>query len=256
MIKYLLKLPILKRLIPSISIRLLSILNKNRGYFKINKILMFLDFLDPIDRQIILTKEYEKEEFLIFSNLIKKNSIKNFIDIGANCGFYTFQLSNDLNVFAFEPNLEAYGKLKKTLNKNNIFKDKIKLYPFGISDRNSVLKMKTKVKFGYIQTGGSSVTNPIEEDGFEIFDANFKIGDEVLNLNNQKLAIKIDVEGHELNVLKGITRLINNNNCFIQIEVFKNNFIEVDDFLRANNFSKVYSVLNRSNYFYSNFSNL
>ena len=256
MIKYLLKLPILKRLIPSISIRLLSILNKNRGYFKINKILMFLDFLDPIDRQIILTKEYEKEEFLIFSNLIKKNSIKNFIDIGANCGFYTFQLSNDLNVFAFEPNLEAYGKLKKTLNKNNIFKDKIKLYPFGISDRNSVLKMKTKVKFGYIQTGGSSVTNPIEEDGFEIFDANFKIGDEVLKLNNQKLAIKIDVEGHELNVLKGITRLINNNNCFIQIEVFKNNFIEVDDFLRANNFSKVYSVLNRSNYFYSNFSNL
>ena len=256
MIKYLLKLPILKRLIPSISIRLLSILNKNRGYFKINKILMFLDFLDPIDRQIILTNEYEKEEFLIFSNLIKKNSIKNFVDIGANCGFYTFQLSNDLNVFAFEPNLEAYSKLQKTLNKNNIFKDKIKLYPFGISDKNSVLKMKTKVKFGYIQTGGSSVTNPIEEDGFEIFDANFKIGDEVLKLNNQKLAIKIDVEGHELNVLKGITRLINNNNCFIQIEVFKNNFIEVDDFLRANNFSKVYSVLNRSNYFYSNFSNL
>ena len=256
MIKYLLKLPILKRLIPSISIRLLSILNKNRGYFKINKILMFLDFLDPIDRQIILTNEYEKEEFLIFSNLIKKNSIKNFVDIGANCGFYTFQLSNDLNVFAFEPNLEAYSKLQKTLNKNNIFKDKIKLYPFGISDKNSVLKMKTKVKFGYIQTGGSSVTNPIEEDGFEIFDANFKIGDEVLKLNNQKLAIKIDVEGHELNVLKGITRLINNNNCFIQIEVFKNNFIEVDDFLRANNFSKVYSVLNRSNYFYSNFGNL
>ena len=256
MIKYLLKLPILKRLIPSISIRLLSILKKNRGYFKINKILMFLDFLDPIDRQIILTKEYEKEEFLIFSNFIKKNSIKNFVDIGANCGFYTFQLSNDLNVFAFEPNLEAYSKLQKTLYKNNIFKDKIKLYPFGISDQNSVLKMKTKVKFGYIQTGGSSVTNPIEEDGFEIFDANFKIGDEVLKLNNQKLVIKIDVEGHELKVLKGIIRLINNNNCFIQIEVFKNNFTEVDGFLKANNFSKVYSVLNRSNYFYSNFSNL
>ena len=54
MIKFLVKLPILKRLIPSLGIRLLSILKKNRGYFKINNIKMFLDFLDPIDRQIIL----------------------------------------------------------------------------------------------------------------------------------------------------------------------------------------------------------
>ena len=80
---------------------------------------MFLDFLDPIDRQIILTEEYEHEEFVIFSKFIKDNSIDNFIDIGANCCFYTFHLSNILNVFAFEPNLEAYEKLEKTLKKNN-----------------------------------------------------------------------------------------------------------------------------------------
>ena len=70
MIKFLVKLPILKRLIPSLGIRLLSILKKNRGYFKINNIKMFLDFLDPIDRQIILTEEYEHEEFVIFSKFI------------------------------------------------------------------------------------------------------------------------------------------------------------------------------------------
>ena len=63
MIKFLVKLPILKRLIPSIGIRLLSLIKKNRGYFKINNIKMFLDFLDPIDRQIILTEEYENDEF-------------------------------------------------------------------------------------------------------------------------------------------------------------------------------------------------
>ena len=50
MIPKLIKLPILKRLIPSISLRLLRILKKNRGYFKINDFEMFLDFLYPIDR--------------------------------------------------------------------------------------------------------------------------------------------------------------------------------------------------------------
>ena len=256
MIKFLVKLPILKRLIPSLGIRLLSILKKNRGYFKINNIKMFLDFLDPIDRQIILTEEYENDEFLIFSKYIKENSINNFIDIGANCGFYTFHLLNILNVFAFEPNLEAYEKLEKTLKKNNTFKDKVKLYPFGISDKNSVLKMKTKVKFGYVQTGGSSVSNPIEEEGHELFQADFKIGDEVLKLNNQKLAIKIDVERHELSVLKGLINLINNNDCLIQIEIFEKNFKEVDQFLKENKFSKISSFDERSNYFYSNFINL
>ena len=255
MIKFLVKLPILKRLIPSLGIRLLSILKKNRGYFEINNVKMFLDFLDPIDRQIILTEEYENDEFLIFSKYIKENSINNFIDIGANCGFYTFHLSSILNVFAFEPNLEAYEKLEKTLKKNNTFKDKVKLYPFGISDKNSVLKMKTKVKFGYVQTGGSSVSNPIEEEGHELFEADFKIGDEVLKLNNQKLAIKIDVERHELSVLKGFVNLLNNNNCLIQIEIFEKNFKEVDQFLKNNKFSKISSVAHRSNYFYSNFIN-
>ena len=256
MIKFLVKLPILKRLIPSLGIRLLRILKKNRGYFKVNNIKMFLDFLDPIDRQIILTEEYENDEFLIFSKYIKENSINNFIDIGANCGFYTFNLSNILNVYAFEPNLEAYEKLEKTLKKNNTFKDKVKLYPFGISDKNSVLKMKTKVKFGYVQTGGSSVSNPIEEEGHELFQADFKIGDEVLKLNNQKLAIKIDVERHELSVLKGLINLINNNDCLIQIEIFEKSFREVDQFLKDNKFSKISSFDERSNYFYSNFINL
>ena len=256
MIKFLVKLPILKRLIPSLGIRLLSILKKNTGYFKINNIKMFLDFLDPIDRQIILTENYENEEFLIFSKFIKDNSIDNFIDIGANCGFYTFHLSNILNVFAFEPNLEAYEKLEKTLKKNTTFKDRVKLYPFGISEKNSVLKMKTKVKFGYVQTGGSSVSNPIEEEGHELFQADFKIGDEVLKLNNQKLAIKIDVERHELSVLKGLINLINNNDCLIQIEIFEKNFKEVDQFLKDNKFSKISSFDERSNYFYSNFINL
>ena len=248
------KLPLLKRLIPSLGIRILTLTKKNRGYFNINNIRMFLDFLDPIDRQIILNKEYESYEFSTLSNLVEKYSIDNFIDVGANCGFYSFHLSKNLNVFAFEPNQEAFFKLNKTLELNHKFKERVKIYPFGISEENKNLKMKTKVKFGYVQTGGSSVSSPTEEIGHKIFHADFKIGDEILKLSNQKIAIKIDVEGHELSVLKGFFKLLSNNRCIIQIEIFDKNFIDVDKFLKENKFSKIINVSQNSNYFYSNFN--
>ena len=254
MIEKLMKLPLLKRLIPSLGIRILTLTKKNRGYFNINNIRMFLDFLDPIDRQIILNKEYESYEFSTLSNLVEKYSIDNFIDVGANCGFYSFHLSKNLNVFAFEPNQEAFFKLNKTLELNHKFKERVKIYPFGISVENKNLKMKTKVKFGYVQTGGSSVSSPTEEIGHKIFHADFKIGDEILKLSNQKIAIKIDVEGHELSVLKGFFKLLSNNRCIIQIEIFDKNFIDVDKFLKENKFSKIINVSQNSNYFYSNFN--
>ena len=84
MIKLLIKFPLLKRLIPSIGIRILRIFKKNRGYFRIGKISFFLDFLDPIDRQIILHKVYEHDQVLFIENEFKVNSFDYLLDIGAN----------------------------------------------------------------------------------------------------------------------------------------------------------------------------
>ena len=62
MISTLLKIPILKRLIPSLAIKVLKFIKKNRGYFRIENTFMYLDFLDPIDREIILYQKFESEE--------------------------------------------------------------------------------------------------------------------------------------------------------------------------------------------------
>jgi len=55
---------------------MMKILKKNRGYFNINGTTMYLDFLDPIDREIILYKKYEDEEVQYLIILIKKYLIK------------------------------------------------------------------------------------------------------------------------------------------------------------------------------------
>ena len=108
MLSTLLKIPLLKRTVPSLVLKILKILKKNRGYFKIRNTRMFLDFLDPIDKKIILDQEYEKLEINYLLNEIKKNKILHFIDIGANCGYYSIYIANNtsnITIQAFEPKI-------------------------------------------------------------------------------------------------------------------------------------------------------
>ena len=256
MIPKLMKLPILKRLIPSISVRLLRILKKNKGYFKINDFEMFLDFLDPIDREIILNKEFEKQEINFLINQIRLYNINYFLDVGANCGYYSLQISKEISnikVLSFEPNFEAYSKFSKTLKKNLNLSKKIKLENFGLSDKSAKLRMQSMLKFGYAQTGGSSVIDENLNDKNFLFYADFKIGDNYIKLTDEKISIKIDVEGHELKVLKGIKNIIKKNQCILQIEIFSKNYENVNNFLSSFGYKNFYEVNNRSNYFYKNF---
>ena len=256
MIPKLIKLPILKRLIPSISLRLLRILKKNRGYFKINDFKMFLDFLDPIDREIILSQEFEKQEIDFLVNQIRINNINYFLDVGANCGYYSLKISKEISnikILSFEPNIEAYSKFSKTLKKNLNLSKKIKLENFGLSDKSAKLKMQSMLKFGYAQTGGSSVIDKNLNNKNFLFFADFKIGDDYLKLTNEKISIKIDVEGHELRVLKGIKNIIKKNQCVLQIEIFSKNFEDVNNYLLSFGYKNFYEISHRSNYFYKNF---
>ena len=131
---------------------------------------------------------------------------------------------------------------------------RIKLYNFGLSNTNSKLKIKSFIKHGYAQTGGSSVEGKFEKNKHKISLENFYNGDEKLRFKNTILAIKIDVEGHELSVLKGLKNLIKNNKCIIQIEIFKKNLKLVNNFLENRKFKIFYKVNKRSNFFYKNFT--
>lgn len=246
---------IFKKLFTGIKIRIYKIFNKNRGYFNVAGKKMFLDFLDPIDRELILYQKYEHEEISILNELIKKYSVNYFFDVGSNCGYYSIKLGNifeKLKILAFEPNDEAHFKFNKTLSINPDLSERVTLHNFGLSDINTVLKMRSKVKYDYTQTGGSTVHDNKNYNDVKIYEANFKIADEVIDVNNSVLAIKIDVEGHEYNVLKGLRKIINNNKCILQLEIYNDKFYKVNKFLIENNFHKITEVKNRSNYFYTN----
>ena len=118
---------------------------------------------------------------------------------------------------AFEPIKLTYDKFNRNI-KNNELKKKIFTHNFGLSNRNNFLKMNTNIKFGYKQSAGYFVSEEGEEE------AEFKIADEFLNYTKKTILIKIDTEGHESFVLQGMTKLINNNKIFLQVEIWDVNF--------------------------------
>ena len=256
MIQFLVKLPFFKRIIPSIGIRVLRFFKKNRGYFKIGGINFYLDFLDPIDRQIILNKKYEDDQVMFIEKEIKKNFFNNFLDIGANSGYYSFFFANkfkNLKVKAYEPNFDAFNKFKKTLNKNSF--QNIEVFNFGLSDKEKKVKMYSLITHNYTHSNStiSKNLNDADIENYNIFEASLKIGDNQFNFYKKKLLMKIDVEGHEIEILKGLVKNLSNNNCLILIEISNEKFGEVNEFFIKNSFRQIFKSKYRTDYVYTNF---
>ena len=256
MIRFFAKLPIFKRWIPSIGIRVLRFLKKNRGYFKIGEIYYYLDFLDPIDRQIILNNSYEHDQVLFFEQKIKEHYITHFLDIGANSGYYSFYIANkfkDIKIKSFEPNIDPYKKFLKTLEKN-CFKN-IEIFNFGLSDKEKETYIRSMKKNNFVHSNSEVIDNlsRFKTKGFDIKNANLKVGDDIMNFKNNNLSIKIDVEGHEIFTLKGLEKILKNNNCLLLIEIYKEKFTDVDNFLKKFDYRCIFNSQLRPDYLYTNF---
>jgi FkbM family methyltransferase len=253
MIEYLAKFPIFKRLIPSIGMRILSLFKKNRGYFKIGKISFYLDFMDPIDRQIIIHKKYEDDQVLFFADQMDKTSFDYFLDIGSNSGYYSFYFAEkykNLKIRAFDPNLEPFNKFQKTLNKNS-FKN-IEVFNFGLSDQEKKVRMRSMITHNYVHSN-AAITENFEGKNIKILEATLKVGDNLFNFSEKKLAFKIDVEGHEIHTLKGLIKNLLRNKCLIMIEISDEKFSEVNEFLIKNSFKQIFKSKYRTDYVYTNF---
>ena len=257
MIQFFVKLPIFKRLIPSFGIRFLRFLKKNRGFFKIGEISFYLDFLDPIDRQIILHKNYEVDQVLFFQNKMNKIDFEYFLDIGCNSGYYSFYFANlfkKLKIKAFEPNLEPYNKFLKTLNKNS-FKN-IEVFNFGLSNQKKKVQISSMISHKHIHSNSIVLKNfkKKTDKNTKISKAYLKVGDKIFNFFNKKIVIKIDVEGHEIFTLKGLTNNLLKNQCLMMIEISDNKFDEVNKFLTKCKFKQIFKSRYRSDYIYTNFA--
>ena len=251
---YLYKIKIFKRIIPS-AIKVIIKFNINKfTIIKYNNYLLNLNLNNPIDREIYLKNEYELESIKQLDQNIKEENISIFLDIGAHMGFYSMFIARDPEVIvhAFEPIKENYYQLSENIRINN--KKNIKKYNFALSNKkDKVLMWVTNKK----KTGGYSIFN---KDDIELKKYNNKIhktavftnkGDDLIKIVNKKIAMKIDVERHEKNVLEGLKDLISKNKIYLQIEIFNHLKEDIHIFLTKYNFKYLNKI--GKDFFYKNY---
>lgn len=158
-----------------------------------------------------------------------------------------------LKVDAFNLNQEAIGKLKKTLEKNLHIAEKVTLYNYGLSDTERSCAVISKVKHGYAQTGGTILVDPEDARDITRLSAKLRIGDNLLSYRNEHLALKIDVEGHEPEVMRGLEKLLTMNKCVLMLEIIEqyDTYEALRHLLKNYGYDLVTSVQEK-NHFYSN----
>lgn len=161
------------------------------------------------------------------------------IDIGANIGNHSIYFSERFShVYSFEINPQTYELLKFNTKNTNITTVNL-----GLSDVSSIVKFKQD----NLNVGHGKIVKECEDSNLEL---------KVVTLDSQNLQldnlglIKIDVEGHELNVLKGAISTIEKFKPVIlfelAIEEFKDGVPNTIEFLEKNGY-QIYVHLSKEN---------
>ena len=164
-------------------------------------------------------------------------------DIGANIGFFTEKFliatGDTGKVIAFDPSPGCIETLSKKFSGNSA----VIIEPVGLSDASGVASFSASDSTD--PTGGIGV-RPQHDNVVEV---NITTGDEYVESHKSRMPnyIKIDVEGYEFDVIKGMSTLLSNHNLrgvFIEVhflELAKRNLAdaptEIVNIMKKNGFS-------------------
>jgi FkbM family methyltransferase len=192
---------------------------KEHGYLRVQRLLQW---------STSFTLQHEINVLLNMCLLLEDGDT--FVDVGANVGLYACTLARRLKlrpgknrVYAFEPNPDTFGRLKLSADALGI-----EAVMCAVSDHAGTLE--------FVSGAVSNVFTSVDRaNHFHLLDEKQSVPcrrlDEI-EMEGEKFVLKIDVEGQELSVLKGATKLFDANRVkAVYIDGYEDPGIE--EFLRA-----------------------
>lgn len=165
------------------------------------------------------TQKHEPLQPFLFLGMIKFSGANVVIDIGANVGYYSLMssLSEDVDlIYSFEPDSQAFIELERNIYLNSL-SHKIKPFKAAVSSSTGIVSFGSHSPMSGVN--GIVETSIHEKNVFsELYDIETVVIDSIESLDGNVLAIKIDVEGHELQVIEGAQNILRSNPAIIQVE--------------------------------------
>ena len=195
-----------------------------------------------VERCLFETGTYEKGILSLLEKYLKKGDC--FIDVGANIGLMTIfaakQVGPNGKVIAFEAHPETAKILEFNLNLNSITNVESCIYALGSENTQTVIYDNWQVN-----RGGASLV--ISEENSVSYPIEVKTLDECIDSALIPKVIKIDVEGFELEVLKGAKKTIQKIQPILIIELSshrdnKYEISELMDYIESFNIYSFYKL--------------
>lgn len=174
----------------------------------------------------IVSESYEFGVKRVFEKLTKESGV--IVDIGANIGGYTILAgvtNQNAKIYSIEPQKDNFKILTKNIKLNNL--KNVESLNVALGNKKGVVKLYSP---GDNNFGGYSLKNLAHR--FELvqqnsFDSLFKSKEKEIDL------IKIDVEGAETDVLKGMGFFLSNHKIKnIILEINDNNYQDIQHLLK------------------------
>jgi FkbM family methyltransferase len=181
-----------------------------------------LDPRDLIAVSILRGGEWQSEIWEAISPVLSEGAV--FLDVGAHIGYFSMKASARVgktgHIVAFEPNPETLKLLRENVTANKT--GNVTVEPIACTDREQTLTLWTSASFN---TGMSSLARENADISYEEPPRPYTvrgrpIDDVVRELNLTKVnAIKVDVEGAELEVLRGAMKTLKRFHPKLVVEV-------------------------------------
>lgn len=163
--------------------------------------------------ELNFVKNTEKDVFNMMLSEIDEEDT--FYDIGANIGFYTCFFSEKASeIYSFEPNKHAAQILRENIEENSL--ENVEVIEAAASDKDTSIKLS--------KVPGTSVLGTAQIKDAEEGEVDAKKLDSLFDEGQVELPdmVKIDVEGHEIEVLKGMEKVIEKASPVIYVESHEN----------------------------------